>query len=67
MACTLPVAACGGLVPWPGMEPRSPALRTGSLSHCTTREVPAIVFDFLKIIGVLKIYCILKQDFFFLP
>ena len=65
MACTLPVAACGGLVPWPGMEPRSPALRTGSLSHCTTREASAIVFDFLKIIGVLKIYCILKQDFFF--
>ena len=32
---------CGmwGLVPWPGIKPRSPALRAWSLCHCTTREV----------------------------
>ena len=28
------------LVPWPGIEPRSPALGAWSLSHWTTREVP---------------------------
>ena len=28
------------LVPWPGMEPRPPALGAQSLSHWTTREVP---------------------------
>ena len=33
------VAACGGLVPWPGMEPRSSALEAWIPSHLTTREV----------------------------
>ena len=28
------------LVPWPGIEPRPPALGAQSLSHWTTREVP---------------------------
>ena len=36
------VAACGNLVPWPGIEPRSPALGAWSLSHWTTREVMRI-------------------------
>ena len=33
---------CGmwDLVPWPGMQPGSPALEAWSLSHWTTREVP---------------------------
>ena len=31
----------GDLVPWPGLEPRSPVLGTRSLSPWTTREVPA--------------------------
>ena len=35
------------LVPWPGSEPRPPALEAQSLSHWTTREVP--LGDFLKI------------------
>ena len=35
-------AACGILVPWPGIEPRPPALGAQSLSHQTTREVPAL-------------------------
>ena len=35
------VFSCGmwDLVPWPGIEPRPPALETQSLSHWTTREV----------------------------
>ena len=44
--CWLLVVACGifschmwDLVPWPGMEPRPPALNTQSLSHWITREV----------------------------
>ena len=28
------------LVPWPGIEPGTPALGAGTLSHWTTREVP---------------------------
>ena len=41
MACELLVVACmWDLVPWPGIEPGSPALGAQSLSHWTTREVP---------------------------
>ena len=32
------------LVPWPGIEPRSPALGGQRLSHWTTREVPLLIF-----------------------
>ena len=32
------------LVPWPGIKPRTPALGTRSLSHCTTRYVLIINF-----------------------
>ena len=34
--------ACRTLVPWPGIEPSSPALKVQSLNHWTTREVPLI-------------------------
>ena len=30
--------------PWPGREPRPPALGMYSLNHCTTREVPGRIF-----------------------
>ena len=30
------------LVPWPGIEPRPPALGARSLIHCATREVPRL-------------------------
>ena len=33
------------LVPWPGIEPRPPALGAWSLSLCTTREVPYFCFQ----------------------
>ena len=35
--------SCGtwDLVPWPGIEPGPPAIGPGSLSHWTSREVPA--------------------------
>ena len=32
------------LDPWPGTEPRPPALGEQSLSHCTTNEVPLCAF-----------------------
>ena len=35
-------AACGILVPWPGMEPVPPALEAWRL-YCTTLEVPPLV------------------------
>ena len=40
--CSMQTVRCSmwDLVPWPGIEPRPPALGTWSLSHCTTREVP---------------------------
>ena len=33
-------AACGSLVPLPGIEPASPTVEVQSLNHWTTREVP---------------------------
>ena len=33
-------AACGNLVPWPGIEPRPTAVRPWSPKHWTSREVP---------------------------
>ena len=37
------VAACmWDLVPWPGIEPRPPALGTWSLIYCSIREVPFV-------------------------
>ena len=38
------------LVPWPGIEPRPPALGTQSLSHWTTRKVPQLFFLKLTIL-----------------
>ena len=36
--------ACGILVPWPGIEPMSPAVEAWSLNNWTTREVPSPPF-----------------------
>ena len=43
--CGKRTLSCGmwDLVPWPGIEPRPPALGARSLSHWTTREVPRTV------------------------
>ena len=40
--------SCGmwDLVPWPGIEPRPPALGAQSLSHLPTREVPLTGYNF---------------------
>ena len=38
-----------GLVPWPGIKPRLPALGVWSLSHWTTREVPIFFFFLIGI------------------
>ena len=44
-ACELLVAACmWDLVPWPGIEPRPPALGAWSLIHCATREVLTFLY-----------------------
>ena len=40
------------LVPWPGIEPRFPALIAQNLSHWTTREVPEFPF-FIRLNNVL--------------
>ena len=40
IACTLLSCGMWDLVPWPGIESRSPALAVWSLSHWTTRGVP---------------------------
>ena len=34
------LTACGILVPWPGIEPKPPALKGWSFNHWTTKEVP---------------------------
>ena len=42
--CSRRTLSCGlwDLVPWPGIEPRPPALGAHSLSHWTTRKVPGM-------------------------
>ena len=42
-------AACGILVPQPGIEPVSPAVEAWSLNHWTTREGPVLfLFEFAQ-------------------
>ena len=36
-------AACGILVPWPGIKPMPPAVEVRSLNHWTTWEVPLMI------------------------
>ena len=36
--------ACEILVLWPGFEPAPPTLKVWHLNHCTTREVPLLIF-----------------------
>ena len=40
--------ACGVLVPWPGIEPMSPAMEAWSLNHLMAREVPVEIILKLK-------------------
>ena len=40
------------LIPWPGIKPRPPPLRTQSVSHWTTREIPRLVIFTLNFHGV---------------
>ena len=35
--------ACGILLPWPGIEPTTPAVEAQSLNHWTAREVPKLL------------------------
>ena len=44
-ACELLVAACGILVPWPGIKSGTLALRLQSLSHWTAREAAQLSFN----------------------
>ena len=50
LCCGVQTLSCDSmwdLIPWPGIEPGSPALGVQSLSHWTTREVPqGETFDF---------------------
>ena len=43
---TLSCACMWDLVPWPGIEPRPPALGARSLIHCATRKVPTLFLGF---------------------
>ena len=60
---------CGmwDLVPWPGIEPRPPALGAWSLSHCTTREVPGPCIYLFLLNCILPNLCYWNLDFFFWP
>ena len=55
------------LVPWPGIEPRPPALGAWSLSHCTTREVPGPCIYLFLLNCILPNLCYWNLDFFFGP
>ena len=45
-------------VPWPGIEPRPPALGAWSLSHWTTSEVPSLYFCLWGHICYLYVVCV---------
>ena len=49
-SCGMRALSCGmqDLVPWPGMEPGSPALGAWSLNHWTTMEIPRSLFSHAK-------------------
>ena len=49
------------LVPWPGIEPRPPALAVQSLSHWTTRKFPPFLFEDRKISFFLLVSSYLKK------
>ena len=46
LSAALRVFSCGrwDLVPWPGREPRPPALETWNLNHWAAREVASLPF-----------------------
>ena len=64
------VAVCmWDLVPWPGIEPRPPVLRTQSLNHCSTREVSTNLI--LNVPGyflltISELYCRILHVIYFL-
>ena len=53
LSCSILSLHCGmwDLVPWPGIEPRPPALGAPSLIHWTTREIPYTWHFKLVILG----------------
>ena len=65
--CSMQTARCGvwDLVPWPGIEPRPPALGAWSLSRCTTREVPGPCIYLFLLNCILPNLCYWDLDFFF--
>ena len=70
-ACELLLAArMWDLVPWPGIEPRPPALGAQSLIHCATREVPFAAFlnkPFLDHPNCIWSYSFLQQIYLLVP
>ena len=56
--CGLQTLRClmWGLVPWPGSEPRPPALGAQSLSHWSTGEVSPILFLFKNVFSISYIF-----------
>ena len=65
-----PPAAWGISVPWPGIEPMTPALEAWSLNHWTPREVPTVFCDevqfiFLAFVLYLRTRCQIWGRIFF--
>ena len=57
-SCGLQTLSClrWDLVPWPGSEPRPPALAAQSLSHWSTREVSPVLFLFKNVFSISYIF-----------
>ena len=47
--------ACIILIPWPGVEPMSPALESQNLNHWTIREVPATFYFCVFVLACLSV------------
>ena len=62
LGCAVWHAACGILVPWPGIKTLPPAVETENPNHWTTREVPVIHFldedsRRYQVLEAYKFYC----------
>ena len=58
-------AACGILVPQPGIKPTPPALEAQSLNHWTAREVLEILFLMLMMDALTELPMKVRQDMCF--
>ena len=67
LACRIFSCDVWDLVPWPGIEPRPPALGAWSLNHWITREVPLIALMLIfQSLGLSQVFPLEQELHFWL-